>query len=486
MSATSSGETASATSSMSPGRRSRSRSVRSVISMSVDDARAGRWRRGGRRPGSRPRKPSATTTSTASVRSTSVGDLVTGVAGVGRHQRAAGVRRGERGDHPVDAVGRPDARPGRPARSPRATIAGRGLAGPGRAARRTRSTSPPSTYAGLLAEPLRGRPRARPGSCSSHRLLWSVQRRDPTKQLLGRVALVDLTYSEEDQAFRAEVRAWLEEHLSGEWAALRGLGGAGRDHEAHDERLAWNRLLAEHGWTCVGLADGVRRPRAEPGAAGDLPRGVRQGRRAGAGQPPRRGAARPDPDGVRHRRSRRTGSCRRSWRSRSCGRRATPSPTPAPTWPTCRPGPASTADAWVDRRAEGVDLQRPLQPVGVRRLPHRARLRAPPRPLLPAGAARPGRASTSARSSSSPAARSSTRSSSPAPAPPPTWWSASPARAGRSRWRCSASSAASRCSAQVVGFARELDGVVELATETARSTTRSCATGWPGSRSSSR
>lgn len=63
---------------------------------------------------------------------------------------------------------------------------------------------------------------------------------------------MDLTYSEEDQAFRAEVRGWLEEHLTGEWADLRGLGGAGRDHEAHDERVAWNRLLAEHGWTCVG------------------------------------------------------------------------------------------------------------------------------------------------------------------------------------------------------------------------------------------
>ena len=63
---------------------------------------------------------------------------------------------------------------------------------------------------------------------------------------------MDLTYSAEDQAFRAEVRGWLEEHLTGKWAALRGLGGAGRDHEAHDERVAWNRLLAEHGWTCVG------------------------------------------------------------------------------------------------------------------------------------------------------------------------------------------------------------------------------------------
>ncbi|HYF71286.1 MAG TPA: acyl-CoA dehydrogenase family protein [Nocardioides sp.] len=63
---------------------------------------------------------------------------------------------------------------------------------------------------------------------------------------------MDLTYSEEDQAFRAQVRGWLEEHLTGEWAALKGLGGAGRDHEAHEERVAWNRLLAQHGWTCLG------------------------------------------------------------------------------------------------------------------------------------------------------------------------------------------------------------------------------------------
>jgi alkylation response protein AidB-like acyl-CoA dehydrogenase len=63
---------------------------------------------------------------------------------------------------------------------------------------------------------------------------------------------VDLTYSDEDQTFRAEVRAWLEEHLAGEFAGLRGLGGSGREQEAYDERLAWNRHLAKHGWTCVG------------------------------------------------------------------------------------------------------------------------------------------------------------------------------------------------------------------------------------------
>jgi alkylation response protein AidB-like acyl-CoA dehydrogenase len=63
---------------------------------------------------------------------------------------------------------------------------------------------------------------------------------------------VDLSYSAEDEAFRAEIRGWLEEHLSVEFAALKGLGGPGKDHQAIDERLAWNRHLAKHGWTGVG------------------------------------------------------------------------------------------------------------------------------------------------------------------------------------------------------------------------------------------
>ncbi|MET0838009.1 MAG: acyl-CoA dehydrogenase family protein [Marmoricola sp.] len=63
---------------------------------------------------------------------------------------------------------------------------------------------------------------------------------------------MDLTYSPEDEAFRAEVRAWLEENLSGEFAELRGKGGPGREHEAYDERVAWDRHLAQHGWTCLG------------------------------------------------------------------------------------------------------------------------------------------------------------------------------------------------------------------------------------------
>ncbi|MBF4162093.1 acyl-CoA dehydrogenase family protein [Nocardioides acrostichi] len=63
---------------------------------------------------------------------------------------------------------------------------------------------------------------------------------------------MDLSYSPADEAFRAEVRTFLEDSLAGEWAPLRGLGGPGRDHEALDERLEWNRYLAREGWTCVG------------------------------------------------------------------------------------------------------------------------------------------------------------------------------------------------------------------------------------------
>lgn len=56
----------------------------------------------------------------------------------------------------------------------------------------------------------------------------------------------------EVQEFRAEVRQWLADNLVGEFAALKGLGGPGREHEAFEERLAWNRKLAAAGLTCLG------------------------------------------------------------------------------------------------------------------------------------------------------------------------------------------------------------------------------------------
>ncbi|MDK1358725.1 acyl-CoA dehydrogenase family protein [Arthrobacter sp. zg-Y1219] len=62
---------------------------------------------------------------------------------------------------------------------------------------------------------------------------------------------MDLIYSVEDDEFRQEIRAWLESNLVGKFAQLRGLGGSGREHEAFEERLEWNRHLAAHGWSCV-------------------------------------------------------------------------------------------------------------------------------------------------------------------------------------------------------------------------------------------
>jgi alkylation response protein AidB-like acyl-CoA dehydrogenase len=63
---------------------------------------------------------------------------------------------------------------------------------------------------------------------------------------------VDLRFSAEDEAFRAEVRGWLDRHLVGEFAALGDAGGPGREHEGFDVRRAWERLLGEHGWIGLG------------------------------------------------------------------------------------------------------------------------------------------------------------------------------------------------------------------------------------------
>lgn len=58
-------------------------------------------------------------------------------------------------------------------------------------------------------------------------------------------------WSNDDQ-FRQHVREFLRDALTGEFAALQGLGGPGREHESHDERVKWDRYLAQHGWTGIG------------------------------------------------------------------------------------------------------------------------------------------------------------------------------------------------------------------------------------------
>jgi alkylation response protein AidB-like acyl-CoA dehydrogenase len=63
---------------------------------------------------------------------------------------------------------------------------------------------------------------------------------------------MDLRDRPEDEAFRAEIRSWLEEHVVGEYAALGGRGGSGDETFGLEVRLRWEKELAAAGWTCVG------------------------------------------------------------------------------------------------------------------------------------------------------------------------------------------------------------------------------------------
>ena len=61
-----------------------------------------------------------------------------------------------------------------------------------------------------------------------------------------------LNFSAEDEQFREEIADWLAQNLVGEFAELKYRGGPGDEHMFSDERKAWERKLADGGWTCVG------------------------------------------------------------------------------------------------------------------------------------------------------------------------------------------------------------------------------------------
>ena len=63
---------------------------------------------------------------------------------------------------------------------------------------------------------------------------------------------MDTRFSAADEAFRAEVRDWLEANLAGEFAGIRGRGGPGDEHACVEERKAWERRLGEGGWIGLG------------------------------------------------------------------------------------------------------------------------------------------------------------------------------------------------------------------------------------------
>ncbi|MBB1370321.1 MULTISPECIES: acyl-CoA dehydrogenase family protein [unclassified Pseudoalteromonas] len=61
-----------------------------------------------------------------------------------------------------------------------------------------------------------------------------------------------LSFSDEDEKFRAEVALWLFENLVGEFEQLKFRGGPGDEHMFPLERKKWEQKLAQGGWTCIG------------------------------------------------------------------------------------------------------------------------------------------------------------------------------------------------------------------------------------------
>ncbi|MDQ8704612.1 acyl-CoA dehydrogenase family protein [Streptomyces sp. LHD-70] len=68
---------------------------------------------------------------------------------------------------------------------------------------------------------------------------------------------MDFSFTEEDEAFRTDARAWLEAHLTGDFAEARGQGGPGSEHEGGAARRAWERELGRGGWIGIGWGDGA-------------------------------------------------------------------------------------------------------------------------------------------------------------------------------------------------------------------------------------
>ena len=63
---------------------------------------------------------------------------------------------------------------------------------------------------------------------------------------------MDAQFTEEDEAFRAEIAGWLEAHLCGEFEIVKGRGGPGDEHALFEERHACERKLGADGWIGVG------------------------------------------------------------------------------------------------------------------------------------------------------------------------------------------------------------------------------------------
>lgn len=63
---------------------------------------------------------------------------------------------------------------------------------------------------------------------------------------------MNLEFSQEDEAFRQDVRQWLDDNLAGAFAKLKGRGGPGDEEAYPEERKDWEAILGKAGWIGLG------------------------------------------------------------------------------------------------------------------------------------------------------------------------------------------------------------------------------------------
>ena len=151
---------------------------------------------------------------------------------------------------------------------------------------------------------------------------------------------MDLSFTPEQEAFRAEVRAFINS------AIPPNLADKAKNHEYYSQ-AEQRRVAQDPGQEGLGgaaLAQGVRRRRASTPTR----RFILTEELELAGAPDlavRPAHGRPADLPVRQRRAEASASCRRSSAARRCGARATPSRTPAAIWRRCADAPRTTAKA---------------------------------------------------------------------------------------------------------------------------------------------
>lgn len=68
---------------------------------------------------------------------------------------------------------------------------------------------------------------------------------------------MDFAFDKEELAFADEVRTWLEEHMVGEFATLRGKGLTGHDDVDPSLQIAWEAELAKGGWLGIDFPKSI-------------------------------------------------------------------------------------------------------------------------------------------------------------------------------------------------------------------------------------